>query len=155
MKPSRDDGLQLPPGGLDDVLTALEGYYLYSSLMTSGGTRSRTSTLLGISPWRLRMRLVAFSLVDLNPMELVAIPKERFAKPVLPEGLAPDWTGSPVNLDEILHGVERHYIRLAMEKSNHNKTEAAISLGLSRRSFQHRIDRTDYDRLSGSNGGES
>ncbi|MDR2456604.1 MAG: sigma 54-interacting transcriptional regulator, partial [Deltaproteobacteria bacterium] len=139
--------LSLPPGGLDDVLTALEGYYLYNALMTSGGTRSRTSTLLGISPWRLRMRLVAFSLVDLNPMELMAIPKERFAKPPLPPGLAPDWSGGPADLDEILHRVERHYIRLAMEKSNQNKTEAAISLGLSRRSFQHRIDRTDYDRM--------
>ena len=139
--------LQLPPGGLDDVLTSLEGYYLYNALMSSGGTRSRTSTLLGISPWRLRMRLVAFSLVDLNPMELVAIPKDRFARPHLPPALAPEWTGGPVDLDEILHGVERHFIRLAMEKSNHNKTEAAISLGLSRRSFQHRIDRTDYDKL--------
>ncbi|MDR3205443.1 MAG: sigma 54-interacting transcriptional regulator [Deltaproteobacteria bacterium] len=141
-------GLQLPPGGLDDILTSLEGYYLYNSMMTSGGGRSRASSLLSISPWRLRMRLVAFGLADLNPMELINLPKERFAKPTLPPHLAKDWNGGPIVLDEVLHEVERHYIGLALEINDFNKTEAAISLGLSRRSFQHRIDRTNYERHS-------
>jgi two-component system response regulator PilR (NtrC family) len=144
--PKPQDPFQLPPGGLDDVLTALEGYYLYNALMSSGGARGQTATLLGISPWRLRMRLVAFSLVDLNPVELMSIPKDRFSKPPLPPDLAHDWTGGQVDLGAVLHKVERHYIRLAMAKHRDNKTEAAIALGLSRRSFQHRIDRTNYDR---------
>ena len=37
--------LQLVPGGLDNVLTSLEGYYLNHALMTAGGNRGRTSLL--------------------------------------------------------------------------------------------------------------
>ncbi|MDR1658247.1 MAG: sigma 54-interacting transcriptional regulator [Deltaproteobacteria bacterium] len=136
----------VPAGGLDDILTALEGYYLYNALITAGGARNRAATLLDISPWRLRMRLVAFSLVDLNPMELMSLSKERFSRPLLSPELAPEWNGNHISLDSILHQVERHFIKLALEKSRDNKTEAAISLGLSRRSFQHRIDRTNYEQ---------
>ncbi|MDR1677608.1 MAG: sigma 54-interacting transcriptional regulator [Deltaproteobacteria bacterium] len=136
--------IQLVPGGLDNVLTSLEGYYLYNALMTAGGNRGQTSILLGISPWRLRMRLMAFNLADLNPVQLLSIPKERFLKPSLPEEVAPEWTGQAIKLDDILHAVERQFIKLALERSNDNKTEAANVLGLSRRSFQHRIERTDY-----------
>jgi two-component system response regulator PilR (NtrC family) len=138
--------LQLVPGGLDNVLTSLEGYYLYNALMSAEGNRGRTAISLGISPWRLRMRLMAFSLADLNPVKLMSIPKERFPKPNLPADVAPDWTGKSVKLDEILHAVEREFIKLALENSNDNKTEAANALGLSRRSFQHRIDRTNYEQ---------
>jgi two-component system response regulator PilR (NtrC family) len=144
-QPMDFNSLQLIPGGLDNVLTYLEGYYLYNALMTAGGNRSRTSNLVGISPWRLRMRLMAFSLSDLNPVELLSIPKDRFSKPALPESIAPDWTGASIKLDEILHAVERQFIKLALENSNDNKTEAANSLGLSRRSFQHRIERSGYE----------
>ncbi|MDR1546406.1 MAG: sigma 54-interacting transcriptional regulator [Deltaproteobacteria bacterium] len=137
---------QLPPGGLDDLLTSLEGHYLFNSLISASGTRGRAASLLRISPWRLRMRLVAFSLSDLNPMELASIPRDRYPRPALPEELAPEWNGSEIDLDEILHAVERRFIRLALEKSGDNKTEAATSLGLSRRSFQHRIERTNYEQ---------
>jgi two-component system response regulator PilR (NtrC family) len=140
--------LQLVPGGLDNVLTALEGYYLYNALMAAGGNRGRTSLLLGISPWRLRMRLMVFSLGDLNPVKLMSIPKDRFTKPRLPGDVAPDWDGKAIKLDEILHAVERGFIKLALENSNDNKTEAANALGLSRRSFQHRIERTNYEQYA-------
>jgi two-component system response regulator PilR (NtrC family) len=140
--------LQLVPGGLDDILTSLEGYYLYNALMTAGGNRGRTSILVGISPWRLRMRLMAFSLADLNPVELMGIPGDRFPKPALPDDVAPDWAGTSLKLDDILHAVERQFIKLALENSNDNKTEAANALGLSRRSFQHRIERTGYEQYA-------
>jgi DNA-binding NtrC family response regulator len=140
--------LQLVPGGLDDILTSLEGYYLYNALMTAGGNRGRTSILVGISPWRLRMRLMAFSLADLNPVELMGIPRDRFPKPALPDDVAPDWAGTSLKLDDILHAVERQFIKLALENSNDNKTEAANALGLSRRSFQHRIERTGYEQYA-------
>ncbi|MDR1050578.1 MAG: sigma 54-interacting transcriptional regulator [Deltaproteobacteria bacterium] len=142
--------LQLVPGGLDDILTSLEGYYLYNALMTAGGNRSRTSNLVGISPWRLRMRLLGFNLADLNPVELMSISKDKFPKPALPPSIAPDWTGGSVRLDDILHAVERQFIKLALDNSNANKTEAANALGLSRRSFQHRIERTNYEALKDS-----
>jgi two-component system response regulator PilR (NtrC family) len=143
--------LQLVPGGLDNVLTSLEGYYLYNALMTAGGNRGRTAISLGISPWRLRMRLMAFSLADLNPVQLMSIPQERFPRPNLPEDVAPEWTDKAIKLDEILHAVERQFIKLALENSNDNKTEAANALGLSRRSFQHRIDRTNYEQYAREN----
>ncbi|MDR2387652.1 MAG: sigma-54 dependent transcriptional regulator, partial [Deltaproteobacteria bacterium] len=75
------NSLQLVPGGLDNVLTSLEGYYLYNALMAAGGNRGRTAISLSISPWRLRMRLMAFSLADLNPVQLMSIPQERFPRP--------------------------------------------------------------------------
>jgi two-component system response regulator PilR (NtrC family) len=137
--------LQLPPGGLNNILTSLEGYYLYNAMLTSGGIRNRVSALLSISPFRLRARLMAFSLANLNPVELVAIPKERFAKPQLPTELTPDWTGTPLKLDEILFAVERFFIKEALKENNDNKTEAAAALGLTRRSLQHRIDRSNYE----------
>jgi DNA-binding NtrC family response regulator len=142
--------LQLVPGGLDDILASLEGYYLYNALMTAGGNRSRTSNLVGISPWRLRMRLLAFNLADLNPVELMSLSKDKFPKPALPLSIAPDWIGGSIKLDDILHAVERQFIKLALDNSNANKTEAANALGLSRRSFQHRIERTNYESFKDS-----
>ncbi|MDR2404989.1 MAG: sigma 54-interacting transcriptional regulator [Deltaproteobacteria bacterium] len=146
--PDRSE-LQLPVGGIDDILTSLEGYYLFNALLTAGGARGRAATILGISPWRLRMRLVAYSLSEHNPVELASIPKDRFPRPVVPEDLAPPWTGQDINLDEILHSVERFFIKKALDKTNDNKTEAAVLLGLSRRSFQHRLERTNYEVVMG------
>ncbi|MDR2460089.1 MAG: sigma 54-interacting transcriptional regulator [Deltaproteobacteria bacterium] len=137
--------LKLPVGGIDDILTSLEGYYLYNALLFAGGARGRTASLLSISPWRLRTRLIAFSLAEFNPVELPTIPKDRFPRPPVPEELAPIWRGRDIVLDNILLDVERYFIQKAMEKTNENKTEAATLLGLSRRSFQHRVDRTNYE----------
>jgi two-component system response regulator PilR (NtrC family) len=146
--PERSE-LQLPVGGIDDILTSLEGYYLFNALLSAGGARGRAATMLGISPWRLRMRLVAYSLSEHNPVELANIPKERFPRPIVPESLAPQWSGKDADLDGILHSVERHFIKKALDKTNDNKTEAAALLGLSRRSFQHRLERTDYEAVMG------
>jgi two-component system response regulator PilR (NtrC family) len=135
----------LPAGGLNNILTSLEGYYLYNAMLTAGGIRNRVSSLLSISPFRLRARLMAFSLADLNPVELVAVPKEHFAKPQLPSELTPDWNGTPIKLDDILYAVERFFIKIALKQNDDNKTEAATMLGLSRRSLQHRIERSNYE----------
>jgi DNA-binding NtrC family response regulator len=137
---------KLPPGGLDDVLTSLEIYYLINALIVSEGRRGLAAKLLGISPWRLRARLLALDLNDLDAQSLAAISPDRFSKPQLPPDLAPDWTGSNVNLDKIVLKVELHYIYLAMRQSGDNKTEAAILLGLTLRAFKHRLERTNYDR---------
>jgi two-component system response regulator PilR (NtrC family) len=141
--------LQLPVGGIDDVLTSLEGYYLFNALLVAGGARGRAASMLGISPWRLRMRLVAFNLSELNPVELGSVPKDRFPRPTVPEEMAPAWTGQEVVLDDILHAVERFFIKKALDKTGDNKTEAATLLGLSRRSFQHRLERTNYEAVMG------
>jgi two-component system response regulator PilR (NtrC family) len=146
--PARSE-LNLPIGGIDDILTSLEGYYLYNALLVSGGARGRAAAMLSISPWRLRMRLIAFSLSEFNPVELATIPKDRFPRPLVPEELAPIWTGSEVNLDDVLHAVERHFIKNALDKTNDNKTDAALLLGLSRRSLQHRLERTNYEAVMG------
>ncbi|MDR1313813.1 MAG: sigma 54-interacting transcriptional regulator [Deltaproteobacteria bacterium] len=146
--PARSE-LQLPVGGIDDVLTSLEGYYLFNALLVAGGARGRAAAMMAISPWRLRMRLVAFSLAELNPVELGLIPKDRFPRPTVPEEMAPTWTGQELVLDDILHSVERFFIKQALDKTNDNKTEAATLLGLSRRSFQHRLERTSYEAVMG------
>jgi two-component system response regulator PilR (NtrC family) len=146
--PARFD-LQLPLGGIDDILTSLEGYYLFCALNFSGGARGRAATALGISPWRHRMRLVAYSLSELNPVQLASVPKERFPRPNLPLELAPVWNNQDINLDDILHKIERYFIKKALEKTNDNKTDAATLLGLSRRSFQHRLERTNYESVIG------
>ncbi|MDR0548131.1 MAG: sigma-54 dependent transcriptional regulator [Deltaproteobacteria bacterium] len=136
----------LPPGGLDDVLASLEIYYLINALIVSEGRRGLAAKLLGISPWRLRARLIALNKTDLNAQDLAAISPSRFAKPKLPPDLAPDWKGANLNLDKILLRVELYYIHLAMKQSSDVKTEAAILLGLTLRAFKHRLERTNYDR---------
>jgi transcriptional regulator with PAS, ATPase and Fis domain len=136
----------LPPGGLDDVLTALEIYYIFNALVVADGRRGLTAKLLNISPWRLRARLIFLDLNDIDPKSLAAMPAGRYPKPPLPSGLAPDWTGSNVNLYGIIQKVELHYIHLAMKQSRDNKTEAAMILGLTLRSFKHRLERSNYER---------
>lgn len=135
----------LPPGGIDDLLAGLEVYYLYRALVAAGNARGRTATSLSISPWRLRTRLVAHELSELNNSKLNALSGDHFPKPDLPPGLAPDWTDEDLNLDDILLAVERHFIHEALAASGGNKTEAASLLGLSRRSFQHRLEKTNYE----------
>ena len=134
----------LPHGGIEDLLSALEGYYLYRALVTFNNSRGRSATALAISPWRLRTRLVAHGLADLNKPRLLALGEASFPKSVLPEGLAPDWQEDDIDLDAILLAVERHFIHEALIASGGNKTEAASLLGVSRRSFQHRLEKTGY-----------
>ena len=135
----------LPAGGLDELMAGLEAYYLYRSLLSARGGRGRAAAFLGISPWRLRTRLVASGLADLNFQELLALGEDRFPKPDLPPRLAQDWAGEEITLDDIFIAVERRFIRRALASAGGNKTEAASLLGLSRRSFQHRQERTDYE----------
>lgn len=134
----------LPQGGIEYLLSALEGYYLYRAMFTFNNNRGRTATALAISPWRLRSRLVSCRLADLNKDRLLALGEASFPKPELPEGLAPDWSDEEIEMDAILLAVERHFIQKALTASNGNKTEAAALLGVSRRSFQHRLDKTHY-----------
>jgi len=128
----------LSAGGLDELMAGLEAYYFYRSLISARGGRGRAAASLGISPWRLRARLAACGLADLNHRELLALGEASFPKPDLPPGLARDWQEGEVALDEILSAVEGHFIRQALAAAGGNKTEAASLLGLSRRSFQHR-----------------
>jgi two-component system response regulator PilR (NtrC family) len=144
--PDQPAFLRLPPGGLDDILTSLEVYFLFNALKTAEGRRSLAAKLLGISPWRIRVRLMVLGLTALDSQQLASIPPERYPKPSLPLELAPDWTGTSLNLDEIKRQVERHYLRLAMKQSDDNKTEAAMLLGVTLRSFKHRVERTNYER---------
>lgn len=134
----------LPPGGIEDLLAELEAYYLYRALVTTNNSRGRSASILAISPWRLRTRLVAHGLSDLNKARLLALGEHSFPMPQLPDGLAPDWQGEEIDMDAILLGVERHFIHEALTASGGNKTEAATLLGVSRRSFQHRLDKTGY-----------
>ncbi|MDR1920227.1 MAG: sigma 54-interacting transcriptional regulator, partial [Candidatus Adiutrix sp.] len=136
----------LPAGGIDELLATLESYYIYRAMFMTGGLRGRAADLLTISPFRLRARLGSCELSDLSPSALAKIEPEKFPKPELPEGLAPDWSPEGLDLDETLHAVERHFIHEALTGSAGNKTEAASLLGLSRRSFQHRLERTGYER---------
>jgi two-component system response regulator PilR (NtrC family) len=135
----------LPPGGIDELIAGLEAYYFYRCLLSARGGRGRAAAALGISPWRLRTRLVACGLAELNYHELTALGADRFPKPDIPPGLAPDWTGEEIALDSIIIAVERHFIRQALAAAGGNKTEAAALMGLSRRSFQHRQERTGYE----------
>jgi two-component system response regulator PilR (NtrC family) len=144
----------LPRGGLDELLARLEVYYLYRGLLAAGGLRGRTAASLGISPWRLRIRLVAHELADLNYQGLLSFGENYFPKPDLPPDLTPDWTNVTLNLDTIMIETERHFIREALAATNGNKTEAAGLLGLSRRSFQHRQERTNYEAWASSQNGE-
>jgi two-component system response regulator PilR (NtrC family) len=135
----------LPPGGVDELLGRLEVYYLYRALTTATGRRGQAATLLSISPWRLKNSLVAHDLNELSRSQLAGLKPDLFPKPALPPGLAPDWVGDDLNLDDIQIAVERHFIHQALTASGQNKTEAAALLGLSRRSFQHRLERTGYE----------
>lgn len=136
----------LPSGGIDELLNSLEIYYLFRAMYTTVGIRGRAATMLDISPWRLRARLVSHNLPDLGKAQLQTIKEDSFPKPELPHGLAPDWTAAALNLDAIMITVEKHFITNALAASEDNQTEAASLLGLSRRSFQHRLERTSYER---------
>ncbi|MDR1608921.1 MAG: sigma 54-interacting transcriptional regulator [Deltaproteobacteria bacterium] len=138
--------LKLPPGGLDDILTSLEVYYLFHALLTADGRRSLAAKLVNISPWRIRVRLTALGLTNLDGPQLKSISPDRYPKPPLSQELAPEWTGANIDLVEIMRQVERHYIHLAMKQSGDNKTEAAMLLGLTLRAFKHRVERANYDQ---------
>jgi two-component system response regulator PilR (NtrC family) len=138
--------LRLPPGGLDDILTSLEIYYLLNALIAAEGRRGLAAKILDISPWRLRARLIALDLNGLDAQSLANVSPDRYKKPDLPTGLAPDWRVGDVCLDKILLKVELHYVHLAMRQAHDNKTEAAMLLGLTLRAFKHRLERTNYDR---------
>ncbi len=135
----------LPPGGIDELLASVEAYYVYRALRDSGNIRGRAATALAISPYVLRERLTKYELADLGRTGLAALGEDHFPKPPLPPGLAPDWAGEDLNLDGILLDLERHFIHEALTASHGNKTEAAALLGLSRRSFQHRLERTGHE----------
>jgi two-component system response regulator PilR (NtrC family) len=135
----------LPPGGMDEMLSRLEGYYLYQALIAASGARGRTASLLAISPWRLRTRLVAYDLIDLGYNQLARLTPAAFKRPELPPGLGPEFTPAGLNMGEAMIEVERHFISEALKAAADNKTEAAPLLGLSRRSFQHRLERTNYE----------
>jgi two-component system response regulator PilR (NtrC family) len=133
----------LPPGGLEELWSDLELYYIYLAMAAAAGARGRCAETLCISPWRLRSRLVAYELSELNKSQLAALGEDRFPKPDLPPGLAPDWDGQTLDLDAVMLAVERHFICQALSAAEGNKTEAASLLGLSRRSLQHRMERCD------------
>ncbi|MDR1873368.1 MAG: sigma 54-interacting transcriptional regulator [Deltaproteobacteria bacterium] len=137
---------RLPAGDLDDILASLEVYYLVSALIAADGRRGLAAKLLGISPWRIRVRITALGLSHLESQEMANIAPDLYPKPPLPLELAPDWAGESINLDKYLQNVELRYIFLAMRQSNDNKTEAAMLLGLTLRSLAHRIARTNYDK---------
>ncbi|MGL4208966.1 MAG: sigma 54-interacting transcriptional regulator [Candidatus Adiutrix sp.] len=132
----------LPPGGIDELLATLESYYLYQALYATSGIKGQAAIMLSISPWRLRARLAAYDLSDLSPLMLAKMPGESFPKPNLPNHLAPDWQSEGLNLDGTLLAVEKFFISEALAIASGNKTEASTLLGLSRRSFQHRLDKT-------------
>ena len=50
-----------------------------------------------------------------------------------------------VNLDEILEGIERQYLVLALEQTNGNRTEAAKLLNISFRSIRYRLRKFGFD----------
>jgi two-component system response regulator PilR (NtrC family) len=136
----------VPPGGLDDILMSLEVYYMFHALLAAEGRRGLAAKMIGISPWRIRARLMALGLTNLDAKQLLTISPERYRKPPLPEDLAPDWSDAYMDLGEISRQVERHYLHLAMKQSSDNKTEAAMLLGLTLRSFKHRLERTNYEQ---------
>jgi two-component system response regulator PilR (NtrC family) len=135
----------IPPGGLDNILAEVEGYYMFNALLSAEGRKGQAAKFLDLSPFRFRVRLIALGLSNRNPAEITDLPQNHYPKPPLPADLIPDWTGQHLNLVEVLHQVERHYIRQALKQAD-SKTDAAALLGLSLRSLKHRVERTNYEK---------
>lgn len=66
------------------------------------------------------------------------IPEDIYFKSGKPDTL-PEIGESDINLEEIVEKIERDYLTKALEKANGIKTDAAKLLGLSFRSFRHRL----------------
>ena len=132
----------LPLGGIDKLLANVELYYLIRAMTSTDGVRGQAAALLGISPWRMRSHLVVHGLSGLSKIKLASLNAHDYPKPNLPGGLASDWDENGLNLNEIMIAIEKHFIVKALEASGGNKTEAASLLNLTRRSFQHRLERT-------------
>ena len=47
----------------------------------------------------------------------------------------------PVNLDEVIAEIERHYVEKALQESNNNRKKSAELLGISERSLRYRISK--------------
>jgi len=62
---------------------------------------------------------------------------DRIEKKTIPE--------EGVELDNVLSGMERHFIEKALERTGGNKTQAARLLGMSFRSFRYRLAKYDLD----------
>jgi len=56
-------------------------------------------------------------------------------------GYAPEFTGSRVDIDQIISDMEKKYLLMALSKAGGVKTEAAKLLNLSFRSFRHRLQK--------------
>jgi two-component system, NtrC family, response regulator PilR len=56
-------------------------------------------------------------------------------------GYAPEFTGAPVDIDQIIGEMEKKYLLTALKKAGGVKTEAAKLLNLSFRSFRHRLQK--------------
>ncbi|RMG02185.1 MAG: sigma-54-dependent Fis family transcriptional regulator [Nitrospirae bacterium] len=87
-----------------------------------------------------------------NIIERVVLLSEK--EIILPEDLPPEISGGyrqgqalpaigpdGIDLDTILGDMEKRYLLLALERTNGNKTEAAKLLGLTFRSFRHRLQK--------------
>ncbi|MFH1136601.1 MAG: sigma 54-interacting transcriptional regulator [Pseudomonadota bacterium] len=127
---------------LEEIMSGLERYYLLLALRDSKGLRYKTAELLGISPWRLRGRVSNHGLGKLDSAQIDAQALTAGPSVEIPRDLLPDWTGRGFDLDGVLLRVERHFIDHALERSGGSKTKAAEFLGVSRRSFLHRLDRS-------------
>lgn len=69
------------------------------------------------------------------------IPDSISASPPCPELIPLDIPESGINLEQLLQNAEKTLLYKALEKSNGVKTEAARLLGLSFRSFRHRLQK--------------
>ena len=114
---------------------------LIKALLTANGLRYRVSELLGISPWRLRSRLIRYGLNDLDQGHIQDLARESDDFGNLPAHLIPQWSPSGIDLDKTLLKVESHLIDTALQQAGGSKTKAAELLGISLRTLQSRLSK--------------
>ena len=127
---------------LENIMAGLERYILLLALRDSKGLKYKTAELLGISSWRLRGRISNHGLGKLNLTQINEEASSARPPAEIPEELTPIWTEIGLELDKVLLKVEKYFLDQALEMSGGSKTKAAYILGISRRSFLHRLDRS-------------
>ena len=100
-------------------------------------------------PWKGNVRELENSvervllLADTDIITDADIPEDVFRlEPTAPRpGGVADLSMGPVDLDSVLSDLERAYLKAALDQTGGNKTEAAKLLGLTFRSFRHKVSK--------------
>ncbi|MEW6264426.1 MAG: sigma 54-interacting transcriptional regulator [Thermodesulfobacteriota bacterium] len=129
----------VPRLDLEGTLAALEKGLLLKALSAAKGSRDRAAELLKTNPRNLRYRLSKYGLQELSWKEVTNLLRQETGING-PFGLHDqNWSPEGLDLDQVLSAAEKEMLTEAIKQAHGSKSGAAKLLGLTFRSFRHRL----------------